>query len=700
MRQAVLADLEVDGGLEAVAVVATDHELAVAQPPGIVQGDHRRDAALLAQAQDGGAEPLDRVRVHHVRPQRIQHLAKSGGDRRIVELHHLVARGGQGDGEHRDAVGVVAQQRGRTIGDRRAGGEDADLDAVAGVQAGGHLLGDDRGATEALRREEDVGGEDAQGGRAPFRLRPEQERHLVLGDALRRIAVEHVGERTLAQPATQRRVLDQAVERALPALDIRGEQPVGIVLDDVAESPSRRAHAGDRQDRGFLELDVALGVVEQRVLERGDRDIGLGQQAQIGAVVGAGNFVDLLLHALEALRQRQVADDPEPERRVAAQQRENRRRRAGEIRIMGLGAGAVDDGRRTGSERPLLSQPCCDRQRLGVERVLHHLHPGDPRLAHAVGQGRGRGDRPAASKHGLAIQPHAGQDLVAQRRAEGGEVAVAAIERLVEDQIVDFPDRIEAEPSRLVDHRQHRLLGRNPVEDELRAELDRRGDLVYFAPAQHLAAPAQAPEQLLLLPHAVFGALRNAEFGDDQHHRREQRRRIVDRGEIGIALVGRCLVRMAGGPPLGETAGEASPDDGGAGHVRHHPAGALEQPGRPFLRRDLRDPLGGDRKTLSGRQSSRGQGPRVADRRGEPPGHRMLELTETMPGLVQSGLQPVAAHALQAQTGPGSVQQDAGALELGAKPLRLLLHVRGRVGIGRHEIHEYPLRLGKKKPGP
>ncbi len=190
-------------------------------------------------------------------------------------------------------------------------------------------------------------------------------------------------------------------------------------------------------------------------------------------------------------------------------------------------------------------------QRLRVERVLDHRGLRHARLAHRRREMRRGRDRLVAGEHRATIQPDADQQVLAHLRRQRVEVAVGAVKRLVEDEVVDLPPARDTEPPRLRDEAQHLPGSRHAIEDHQRAELQRRARCGEIVPVGDGAIDAKALDEFPLLPNPVFRALRHAELGHDEHARREHRhRRPRQRG--GKGRVRRRGRRAAPSQPAGD----------------------------------------------------------------------------------------------------------------------------------------------------
>ena len=178
------ADLLVDPALVAVATLPIDHELAAAEPPGVVQRDRVGNAAGATRLDRSDADALNAVKVHHVGFHRVEHLVETRDGRRVVEsVRTIVSPFGQSHAKHADAFKLVAVERVRRRDGRGHGGEDVHVDAVLVVHQSIHVLRHDRRPAERPRSVKDIHRQD------PRRLvatAGDQRRDLAAGDAGRR----------------------------------------------------------------------------------------------------------------------------------------------------------------------------------------------------------------------------------------------------------------------------------------------------------------------------------------------------------------------------------------------------------------------------------------------------------------------------------------------------------------------------------
>ncbi len=447
-------------------------------------------------------------------------------------------------GDYLGPARAVAAKLVRHAAVARAGGEHEHLGVVACRQTLRHLLGDDGRTPETPWREEHVHHQHAQLLPTQRRRTRQQRRGLVGGDPRGIVGRAHPRHGALAHLATQRRVRDQAAQRRHPRRLVAREEAVHTIRDRACELARRRTHRRQPHDRGLDQLDVALGVVEDRALERCDRNVGAREKGQIRLEAGEWHALDPVRERCEPEVELELSHQAEPHPRILAHQTLDRGRRHREIRIMRLGAGAIrNDDRIIG---PPLA--CGTRARLGprpdrlrVERVLHHQARLAARVGHQCRERRGRRDRPVRRQHRHPIQRRTAQQARLYLARQRLQIRVLAIQPDIEDEIVHLPERRHPEPPRLGQQIEVRPLPRHPIQDQVRVHLQRRTRLDRQAPVDHRAAHAEPLDLLAPLPHPVFRALRDAELRHDQHAALEPHRRGL--GECGLVGIGGIHLR-------------------------------------------------------------------------------------------------------------------------------------------------------------
>ena len=399
------ADVGVDLCLAAVAALPIDHELSTAEPPGVVEGDRVGDAALATEVDRPHADPLHAVKVNDVGLDGVEHLAEAADRRGIVEAGGLVVNPlGKPHAEDTNSIHLIAVKRVRPGYTLRQRGEDADIDAVLLVQAPVDVLRDDRRSAKRPRMIENVDGQHPQRCRSAAVSR--QGGHLPAGDPLGCIPPPHAGPGRLANPPPQPQIGDQPAQRRLPRIVASAEKPIDAIRDRRRERGPRRADRG-QADRGGLEiLDVALGIIEDVILKRGDADIALAEQAEIRLVARGGEPFDPRGVRSQDRRDGDRPDQPQPNLRKACEDPADRSRGLLEIDVVRVGAGAIHDPHQLIIDHRLPPGGDCggDIERVLVESILDHVHLGHARPPHGLSQPRRRRDGRVAGEHGAAIK--------------------------------------------------------------------------------------------------------------------------------------------------------------------------------------------------------------------------------------------------------------------------------------------------------
>jgi len=306
----------------------------------------------------------------------------------------------------------------------------------------------------------------------------------------------------------------------LPFLGRVGDQARAAMLDAFAERPRARADARHAEDRRLDELDVALGFVEQAVLERRDADLPRGECAQVVVALQERDLEHPVGETPERRRQLERAMDGEPHLRVALHHGQQRGRHDAEVAVVRARAAAVADGdeARVGPDRTPLEFRG-EREDALVQGIRHHVRLARNDLAHAA-RDRGRASDAvlAVAQHLPVLRRRLLRRCHAIGRSARGE-QLPAIGVPIEDQVVHVEEAGHAQPPGLGRQQHHVRRGRHAIEDQQAMERQGRAASLGVAPAEHRGLEAQVLEHVDLLVDAIALAGRYRQLGDDEDAR-------------------------------------------------------------------------------------------------------------------------------------------------------------------------------------